>query len=133
MDQSTEYKFLDDQTVFKGTARYDGLPVIAEGFVVLGINSTSPSTSLSFAADTANTVQGIVLSKSSATVASGSTVTIKASTMPIDGTVTWTTSASTYATVDGNGKVTGVAQGSAVITASAGNATAVCNVTVTSE
>ena len=40
--------------MFKGTARYDGLPVIAEGFVAIGINDTVPTTSLSFATDSAN-------------------------------------------------------------------------------
>jgi HK97 family phage major capsid protein len=52
---SEHVRFTDDQTVFKGTARYDGLPVIAEGFVVIGINGTTPSASgISFANDTAN-------------------------------------------------------------------------------
>ena len=130
IDQSTEYKFLDDQTVFKGTARYDGLPVIAEAFVVIGINGTDPSTSISFAGDTANTVQGIILSKSSASVVKDNTITLKATTVPIKGAVTWTSSDTTKATV-ADGVVTGVAAGSAVITASSGDATAVCNVTVT--
>lgn len=53
--QSEHVRFIEDQTVFKGTARYDGLPVIAEGFVVIGINGTTPSASgISFANDTAN-------------------------------------------------------------------------------
>ena len=40
--------------MFKGTARYDGLPVIAEGFVAIGINAAVPTTSMTFAEDTAN-------------------------------------------------------------------------------
>lgn len=52
--QSEHYKFVDDQTVFKGTARYDGLPVIAEGFVAIGINGVTPNASMSFAPDEAN-------------------------------------------------------------------------------
>lgn len=53
--QSEHVRFIQDQTVFKGTARYDGLPVIAEGFVAIGINNTTPSaSSISFAPDTAN-------------------------------------------------------------------------------
>lgn len=53
---SEHVRFTDDQTVFKGTARYDGIPVIAEGFVAIGIAGTTPSaSSISFAADTANT------------------------------------------------------------------------------
>ena len=53
--QSTEYRFVEDQTVFKGTARYDGMPVIAEAFVAIGINGATPSATMSFAPDTANT------------------------------------------------------------------------------
>ena len=55
LEQSEHVLFLEDQTVFKGTARYDGMPVIAEGFVAIGINNTAPSDNgVSFAADTAN-------------------------------------------------------------------------------
>jgi len=45
--------YIQDQTVVKGTARYDGVPVIAEGFVAIGIGK-APVTSASFAPDTAN-------------------------------------------------------------------------------
>lgn len=55
VNQSEHARFIEDRTVFKGTARYDGLPVIAEGFVAIGINGTTPSASgISFAPDTAN-------------------------------------------------------------------------------
>lgn len=46
--------FIEDQTVFKGTARYDGKPVFGEGFVVVNINNIAPTTTMTFAADTAN-------------------------------------------------------------------------------
>lgn len=53
---SEHVRFLADQTVFKGTARYDGQPAIAEGFVAIGINGTTPSASgVTFAPDDANT------------------------------------------------------------------------------
>ena len=52
---SEHFLFTADKTVFKGTARYDGQPVIAEGFVVIGINNVTPATTVTFAADTANT------------------------------------------------------------------------------
>lgn len=56
--QSEHVRFIEDQTVFKGTARYDGVPVIAEGFVAIGIAGTTPSASgITFAPDTANAVQ----------------------------------------------------------------------------
>ena len=52
--QSEHAFFVQDQTVFKGTARYDGQPVIAEGFVAIGINSTTPNATMPFAPDTVN-------------------------------------------------------------------------------
>ena len=51
---SEHVRFLDDQTVFKGTARYDGQPVIAEAFAVLNIKNQNPTTEVAFAPDTAN-------------------------------------------------------------------------------
>ncbi len=46
---SEHVRFLQDQTVFKGTARYDGTPVIAEGFVAIGLNGTTPNATMTFA------------------------------------------------------------------------------------
>ena len=54
LTQSEHYRFVEDQTVFKGTARYDGKPAIAEGFVLLNVNNTNPTTTITFAPDTAN-------------------------------------------------------------------------------
>ncbi len=55
LDQSEHAMFIQDRTVFRGTARYDGVPSIAEGFVAIGVNGTTPSASdISFAPDTAN-------------------------------------------------------------------------------
>lgn len=51
---SEHVKFIEDQTVFKGTARYDGAPAICEGFVAINIGNTNPAASKPFAADTAN-------------------------------------------------------------------------------
>lgn len=51
---SEHVRFLQDQTVFKGTARYDGAPAIAEGFVAVGINGVTPDATMAFATDTAN-------------------------------------------------------------------------------
>ena len=52
--RSEHAQFIQDNTVFKGTARYDGLPVIAEGFVAIGIAGATPAATMTFAADTAN-------------------------------------------------------------------------------
>lgn len=129
--QSEHYRFLADQTVFKGTARYDGQAAIAEAFVAIGVNGAEPSASMSFASDTANSVQGVNISKSTATVAKDATIQLKAKTFPVDGTITWASSNTTYATVDTTGKVTGEAEGSAIITATCGEYSASCTVTVT--
>lgn len=52
---SEHVRFLQDQTVFKGTARYDGGPAIAEAFVAIGLNGATPDpTDVTFASDTAN-------------------------------------------------------------------------------
>lgn len=52
---SEHVMFLNDRTVMKGTARYDGAPAIAEGFVAIGINGVTPSASgITFAPDDAN-------------------------------------------------------------------------------
>ena len=52
--QSEHAYFIQDQTVFKGTARYDGQPVIAEAFMAIGINGATPTATMTFASDTAN-------------------------------------------------------------------------------
>lgn len=51
---SEHVRFLADQTVYKGTARYDGQPAIAEGFVAIGLEGTTPDATMTFASDTAN-------------------------------------------------------------------------------
>lgn len=52
---SEHVRFIEDQTVFKGTARYDGKPAIAEGFVAIGIKGTKPTAgAVTFAEDKAN-------------------------------------------------------------------------------
>lgn len=52
---SEHVRFLQDQIVYKGTARYDGAPIIPEGFAVIGLNGATPTaTAVTFAADTAN-------------------------------------------------------------------------------
>ena len=52
---SEHVRFLQDQTVLKGTARYDGAPAIAEAFVAIGIAGTAPvATGVTFPQDTAN-------------------------------------------------------------------------------
>lgn len=53
--RSEHVRFLQDQTVFKGTARYDGKPVIEKGFVAIGIGGVKPAAgAVTFAEDLAN-------------------------------------------------------------------------------
>lgn len=78
---------------------------------------------------------GIKLNKSSATVQKGRTVTLAATVTPSNAankSVHWSSSNSRVATVDGNGVVTGVSRGEAVITAKTENGkySATCKVKV---
>ena len=127
---SEHVRFIQDQTVFKGTARYDGMPLIGEAFVAIGIGGTTPSASMTFAADEANDVQFIQINTQTATVAAGSTIKLYAITSPGNAAVTWTSGTTAKATVAADGTVTGVAAGTSVITATANGKTASCTVTV---
>ena len=127
-------RFLQDQTVFKGTARYDGAPAIAEAFVIMMLNNGTASTAVAgvtFAPDEANSVQSIRLNTSTASITGTGTVQLFAITSPGTGAVTWTSATTSKATVDQNGVVTGVTAGTSVITATANGMTASCTVTVT--
>lgn len=53
---SEHTRFLEDQTVFKGTARYDGKPVIAEAFALTNIGNVVPTTTIAFAPDKQNDI-----------------------------------------------------------------------------
>ena len=123
--------FIQDQTCFKGTARYDGQPVIAEGFVAIGLEGTTPNATMPFAPDNANTVTAILTNSSAVTLDPTDTFQIIAKTLPVDGPVTYESSATSYATVSADGLITAVAQGSATITITSGSATATVAVTVT--
>ena len=51
--ESEHVRFLDDETVFKATARYDGAPVFGEAFVAIGLGA-APTMTATFAPDLAN-------------------------------------------------------------------------------
>ena len=51
---SDQQFFTQNETVFRGLARADGVPVIPEALVLMGIHGTAPTTSINFAADLAN-------------------------------------------------------------------------------
>lgn len=48
LGQSEHVRFIEDQTVFKGTARYDGIPVIPESFAAMTIDTKAPEKSVTF-------------------------------------------------------------------------------------
>lgn len=122
---------LKDQTVFFGKERADGMPVVPGAFVAININGSTPTTSVTFAGDTANTVAGIVL-PGTATVAAGSKLQLEAGLLPygVEGEITWASATTSKATVSSTGLVTGVTSGSSVISATCNGMTASCTVTV---
>ena len=82
IEASREVQFIQDNTVFRGKARADGAPVIPGAFVAININGSAVTTSMDFAADTANDadldgISGLTLSPSfdAATTAYTATMT----------------------------------------------------------
>ena len=71
---SDQQFYTDDQTVFKGTARYDGKPVYGENFVIVNFGNVSPETDQAFETDYANTDLGVLGVTAAAGTASGDTV-----------------------------------------------------------
>lgn len=71
---SDQQFYTDDQTVFKGTARYDGKPVYGENFVIVNFGNVSPETDQAFEVDYANTELGVLGVTAAAGTASGDTV-----------------------------------------------------------
>lgn len=62
IESSREVQFIQDNTVFKGKQRADGMPVIPGAFVAININNVNVTTAIDFAADTANDAQLSALS-----------------------------------------------------------------------
>ena len=76
IESSREVQFIQDNTVFKGKQRADGMPVIPGAFVAININNVNVTTAMDFAADTANDAQLSALSIGNETL----TPTFKATT-----------------------------------------------------
>lgn len=93
-----------------------------------GINITSAY--LTDPKSTSAEVTDISLDQTTLSLKAGETATLKATTTPADAEVTWKSSNENIATVK-DGVVTAVAAGEATITATAGEKTAECAVTVT--
>ena len=68
IESSREVQFIQDNTVFKGKQRADGQPIIPGAFVAININDEAVTTTMDFAADTANDAQLTALSISGVTL-----------------------------------------------------------------
>lgn len=74
LEMSEHAMFIEDHTVFRGRARYDGRPAIAKAFVLVGVNGTNPTTSATFRPDYANTAMNTLVVSAAAGGALGKTV-----------------------------------------------------------
>lgn len=78
----------------------------------------------------AEEVTSITLNQTSVSISGSGTVQLTATTIPVGKTVTWSSSDPSVASVSNTGIVTGIGNGSTIITASSGDLTARCNVAV---
>lgn len=106
-------------------------------YMLVGSVFTMPSEELEPDVPETTGVTGICLTERAAVVR-GETAQLTASVLPVsvsqvDKTVTWTSSDTAVATVDVNGVVTGISGGTVTITATAGDYTDTCVVTVLEE
>lgn len=67
IESSREVQFIQDNTVFKGKQRADGMPVIPGAFVAININNVNVTTTMNFAADNANNamIESLAIGKES--------------------------------------------------------------------
>lgn len=145
IESSREVQFIQDNTVFKGKQRADGMPVIPGAFVAININNVNVTTAMDFAADTANDAQLSALSIGNETLSptfSGTTysytVTASAASDKIEATAAASGAQISInyngASVRNGGTVTWEADGTAhplTITVKQGNAVRVYTVNVT--
>lgn len=69
--------FVQDKTVFKGTARYDGQPISGEGFVAIAYDNVAPTTSMEFAPNYAGTpLNALVVTSAKGGAANKTTLTV---------------------------------------------------------
>ena len=145
IEASREVQFIQDNTVFRGKERADGMPVIPGAFVAININGASVTTSMTFAADTANnaklsalTVGNLSLSPAFDGDVLSYTATASAATAAVNATteVAGAQVAIAYnnTNVKNGGTVTWLADGTAhplTVTVKNGNETVVYTVNVT--
>ena len=74
VESSEHVRFLKNQTVFKGYARYDGLPVFGEAFIIVSYDNSDAVTTSTFPKDYANTDLGALGVTAAAGSGAGKTV-----------------------------------------------------------
>jgi len=74
VESSEHVRFLQNQTVTKGYARYDGMPVFGEAFVLVSYDNTDAAATSTFPTDYANTDLGVLGVTAAAGSGSGDTV-----------------------------------------------------------
>ena len=72
IESSEHVQFIQDNTVFRGKARADGMPIIPGAFVAINVNNVAVTTAMDFAADTANDADLNALTLSGNTLAPAS-------------------------------------------------------------
>ncbi len=55
---SEHAQFVEDNTLYKCTSRWDGMPIAGEAFAIFSLTTTAAATTVTFATDTANQVSG---------------------------------------------------------------------------
>lgn len=143
IESSYEVQFLQDNTVFRAKQRADGQPIIPGAFVAININNTAVTTTMDFAADTANDAQltalsiaGVTLSPTFSPTTYTYTGNISAATGKIEATASQA-GAQVAVSVNGanlrNGGTANFNTGAntVAVTVTQGNAVRVYNVTVT--
>lgn len=78
--------FIQDNTVFRGKQRADGQPIIPGAFVAININNVAVTTTMDFAADTANDARLLSLSVGSESLSPSFASTTYAYTVTASGT-----------------------------------------------
>lgn len=118
--------FLQDQTLFKATARYDGKPIFGEAFVVVRFDNTAPATSDTFPVDWANTDLNELAVAAAEGTAAGDTVLTVSGTLAANAPVlyyklgTQKVAAGDKIAVSGTGAWSALTSGTTQITAAAG-------------
>lgn len=106
---------------------------ISDGSAVITVMSNDGAFSAECNVQVTTPLSGIALNKSKTTLAVGGTETLIASLLPTgvaEQSIAWSSSDTNVCTVDSSGIITGVAQGTAVVSATVKNYTATCIVHV---